>query len=426
VLSQPVGVFFGRSQATCSILDDDDDELDHFVWSTVPSPQFVDVPFSATLTARDGLDRTATNFNGAATVRAVADSREAVVGTGTNAWEFPLATFFHDARTQVIYLPEEIGGPGKINGLALQIITVPSQALTNWTIRIKHSSMRSYVQAAWEADGWTTVFQNDESVQSSGWVTFLFPAPFDYDGTSSLLVDFSFDNSTYSANGMTRFTTTETRRSVFFQTDSAFGDPLDWTGTTPPPLMLPRVPNVRFLMETPVAIVPSGPVQLVQGIWTGEVSVREPGANIFLRASDSAGHIANGNPFAVESSTDADGDGLPDAWQRRLLPPNASGPADDADGDGINNLAEFQAGTDPINSASVTKIVSVQTRGADIVIRFTSVAGKRYRLERTRDLTSGAWETVAEQLPGNGGSLEVTDRGEHLDGSGFYRVVLTR
>jgi hypothetical protein len=241
-----------------------------------------------------------------------------------------------------------------------------------------------------------------------------------------LLVDFSFENATYSANGVVRSTVTPARRSVFFQTDSAFGDPLDWVGTTPPPSMIARVPNVRFLIETPVSTLPSGPVQLAQGIWTGEVIVREPGTNVFLRASDSAGHIANGNLFAVESSADANGDGLPDAWQERQLPPTANGPEDDADGDGISNLAEFHAGTDPMNSASVTRILSVQIRGTDIAVRFTSVAGKRYRLERTRDLLSGLWEVVADQVPGTGGPLEVTESGPPGDTSGFYRVVLIR
>jgi hypothetical protein len=189
---------------------------------------------------------------------------------------------------------------------------------------------------------------------------------------------------------------------------------------------LARAPNLRFLMETPVATEPSGAVQFQQGIWTGTVVVRAPGTDIFLRASDSAGHIANGNLFAVESAADGNGDGLPDAWQQRRLPPAASGPGDDADSDGLSNLAEFQAGTDPMDSASVTKILAIEMRGTDIVIRFTSVAGKIYRVERTRDLSSGVWEAMADRVPGNGGSLEVTDASRHNLGSGFYRVVLVR
>ena len=46
---------------------------------------------------------------------------------------------------------------------------------------------------------------------------------------------------------------------------------------------------------------------------------------------------------------DADGDGLPDAWEKKFgLNPNDPGDANaDSDGDGFTNLEEFKAGTDP-------------------------------------------------------------------------------
>ena len=46
---------------------------------------------------------------------------------------------------------------------------------------------------------------------------------------------------------------------------------------------------------------------------------------------------------------DADGDGLPDEWERRygLSPNNANDADEDADGDGFTNAEEFAAGTDP-------------------------------------------------------------------------------
>ncbi|PYJ04915.1 MAG: hypothetical protein DME25_09325, partial [Verrucomicrobia bacterium] len=332
-LANPIGAQLGRSQGVGTILDDDSGELDRFVWNTVPSPQYAGLPFIATLTALDGLDRTAVDFSGPVTLRGIADSREVTVGADTNLWEYPLGTHYHDARTQVIYLPAELGGPGKINALALQVSSVPGQPLTNWTLRLKHTSMTGYVQPAWESSGWTTTYQNNENVPSPGWITFLFSTPFDYDGTNSLLVDLSFNNSTYSVNGLCLSTVTPQRRSAFFQTDSAFGDPLTWSGTTaPPPSMLNRIPNVRFFIETPVAIIPSGTVQVIHGVWSGPVTVPQPRTNVFLRANDAFGHIASGNGFAVESSVDADGDGMPDAWEIRYFGSTKATAHADADG----------------------------------------------------------------------------------------------
>ena len=50
---------------------------------------------------------------------------------------------------------------------------------------------------------------------------------------------------------------------------------------------------------------------------------------------------------------DADGDGLPDAWERLhgLNPGDAGDASADSDGDGFTNLEEFQAKTDPKDSA---------------------------------------------------------------------------
>src|SRR5439155_13349187 len=49
---------------------------------------------------------------------------------------------------------------------------------------------------------------------------------------------------------------------------------------------------------------------------------------------------------------DGDGDGLPDAWEMQYFANLSQTAAGDFDGDGLSNLGEFQAGTDPTNSAS--------------------------------------------------------------------------
>ncbi len=57
---------------------------------------------------------------------------------------------------------------------------------------------------------------------------------------------------------------------------------------------------------------------------------------------------------AVPEEWDSDGDGLPDAWERKhgLNPLDPADAGHDPDGDGFSNLEEFQSGSDPTNPAS--------------------------------------------------------------------------
>lgn len=422
-LFNTVGIVPPGTPPTVTILDDDDRELDHFVWSDVPSPQFVDVPFITTLSARDGLDRPTTSFTGPVAVRGIANRRSVGIGSGTNTWDYPLATLFHDARTQIIYLPGELGGAGTINGLTLTLAAAPGQTLSNWTIRLKHSPLTNYSRAAWETSGWTTVSRRAETITAPGRTTFLFETPFDYDGTHSLLVDFSFDNASFTVNGLARSTLTPQRRALVFQTDSAFGDPLQWDASTaPPPLLVERIPNLEVQFETPVNLSPAEPVTVTNGVWIGPITVHEPWQNLFLRASDGEGHIAEGNTFAVDSSADTDGDGLPDAWERRHFSSINGGAGDDADGDGVDSLREFRSGTNPTDRQSAALIRSVRALGADLVVRFSSVNAKLYQLEKSTALGTGNWNPVGTPIPGDGTDLSVTDPGAAQTGGWFYRL----
>jgi hypothetical protein len=143
-------------------------------------------------------------------------------------------TFWHDSRTQVIYTSAEIGSAKTITALALYVSTLPGQSLNNWTIRIKPTAMSSYSTASFETDGWTTVFQDDVTVTSTGWNLFAFTTPFVYNGSSNLLVDFSHNNTSYSTSGYCRRWIPGGIRSAYAVSDSDDLDPLDWSGTTSP------------------------------------------------------------------------------------------------------------------------------------------------------------------------------------------------
>jgi subtilisin family serine protease len=103
------------------------------------------------------------------------------------------------------------------------------------------------------------------------------------------------------------------------------------------------------------------------------------------------GLVITGGRLNLLRIVDTDRNGLPDWWEQTysgaLLGTQASA---DADGDGASNLAEWVAGTNPTNSSSCLRLLSpVVTAANSVLIRWPSVAGKSYRLERATNLLSG-------------------------------------
>ena len=173
------------------------------------------------------------------------------IGTDTSTWSYPMHTYFHDSRTQVIYLAGEIGMSVAIEALALDVATVPGQTMNNWTIRMKHTGMSFYSPASLDAtgSGWTVVYQGNEPAGSTGWRTFTFSAPFEYNGSDNLLVDFSHNNSSYTSNGTCTSSSPGGTRSAYAYSDSGYGDPLTWSGTSSPSVYgSSNVPDIQLII----------------------------------------------------------------------------------------------------------------------------------------------------------------------------------
>jgi sugar lactone lactonase YvrE len=152
----------------------------------------------------------------------------------------------------------------------------------------------------------------------------------------------------------------------------------------------------------------------------------------FDHASASPNGIAS---FAKQTSTglillsDRSGsvfnDGIPDSWRLRYFGTVnniLSQAAADADGDGANNWQEYIAGTDPTDPKSVLLAFTDQAaaqQSQECVVRWPSVAGKRYLIERSSTLYGPNWIPVSTNT-GSGADMEFRDS---IGGDvRFYRV----
>jgi hypothetical protein len=128
-------------------------------------------------------------------------------------------------------------------------------------------------------------------------------------------------------------------------------------------------------------------------------------------------------------NADTDGDGMPDAWEiaHGLNPLDPADAGTDADHDGLTNLQEYFAGTDPQVQSSVLKIETVGTPASTngtVTVTFGVVAGKTYTVRYADVLPGGPWSTVTNLLSvTNTGFITVPDLSATNAPHRYYRLV---
>ena len=164
-------------------------------------------------------------------------------------------------------------------------------------------------------------------------------------------------------------------------------------------LSLPMDSGIAPDLYKPTALMPTVPFRIRVKI----------GSTTYLPMEMSVNYANLGKPaqstrIDLTLGVDANGDGLPDAWQQLLIamlgPSALIGPNDDADGDGISNLDEYLTGTYAFDPASGFRLELVRGAGGTPLLEFMVIISRTYTVFGSTNLQT--WSPLEFKIPADG------------------------
>jgi len=170
------------------------------------------------------------------------------LGTGTvqntnTTYPAPYGNWYWGSRDQYLIRASELTALGMVAGdiseLAFNVLTAQATPLQGFTIKMGLTTVND-MTTSFISTPLTTVYSTGAYTETVGWNTHAFIAPFQWDGTSNLVVDVCFNNSGYTYNAVVAQTSTPFNSSINTHQDAA-GTCALATGTT-----YTQRPNIRF------------------------------------------------------------------------------------------------------------------------------------------------------------------------------------
>ncbi|MEW6157573.1 MAG: hypothetical protein AB1813_09080, partial [Verrucomicrobiota bacterium] len=98
----------------------------------------------------------------------------------------------------------------------------------------------------------------------------------------------------------------------------------------------------------------------------------------------------------------------------------------DPDGDGHLNWQEYLAGTHPLQADSKlqlrTPALTIENNQPVAILKWISAPAKTYKIQSAASIANPNWETVAENIAGDGHVLEIRHAANQK--ARFYRILV--
>ena len=145
-----------------------------------------------------------------------------------------------------------------------------------------------------------------------------------------------------------------------------------------------------------------------------------PAAETVTYTYDTAGNLLRHTQSVIE---DSDNDGMSDAWEDAFFGGLSRDGTGDLDNDGMSDLAEFLAGTLPDDPSSALLLSRTVVKDvASTTVQWSSVPGKRYRVQFRNSLSESGWNDLPGDVIAGAAVASKVDTFSAAEPERYYRV----
>jgi hypothetical protein len=278
--------------------------LDHFAWSTVPSPQSQSIPFSVAVTAQDAGNNTVTSFTGPVGLTASADGVTSVVEDfESGVWPHAPWVLLGNAGTLSAAFAHDgnfgLRDPDWAYRTDVRLGDVGNEL--SWWIRPSGTAGRAYLGFAASSTGaWSFV-----AAPNSGQI--MIDQNLGYQFTNVVITNQTWQlNKWYKA--VVRFTSPISVQCSLYDTDGVtLLNSLSYTnksslagGVAMRSFGSWSLDMIKSGSGAALAMTPTNSGSFAAGVWTGAVTVLQAATNVVLVASDGIGHSGKSVQFVVQ------------------------------------------------------------------------------------------------------------------------------